>query len=240
MRMLIVLATLLTSFLSLMGIIVAAKTSGFSPEQFRDPSAAFQPTTVFTILAILLFPIFIVCLVQKKIHKKSLFELGVKSDWPKLFMIGLGLGAFAKVIALIIAFNYSDQPSYAFNLVDVNVSEWIPYFAWFLVTLFLNSFSEEFVYRAYPIENLSEAKFLTLPMIVVISALIFSLMHFLIEPVDLWMFLYRFFFGITAGLLFTAQRNIWGIVGLHTGWNFIARSFSDAAWQSSKGYPLTL
>ena len=60
----------------------------------------------------------------------------------------------------------------------------------------------------------------------------FSLMHFLIETPGWPRFFYRFFFGVLAGLLFLRGKSLWLIVGLHTGWNFIALSVGDSDWRN--------
>jgi membrane protease YdiL (CAAX protease family) len=67
---------------------------------------------------------------------------------------------------------------------------------------------------------------------VIATAVFFSAMHFLIEPPDIYRFFYRFAFGLATGLLFLRQGALAGIIGLHTGWNFVALSFSDSEWRS--------
>ena len=110
---------------------------------------------------------------------------------------------------------------------------WLPFLAWFLFTLILNSFNEELIYRAYPFENLQKG--LAPILIVILSAAVFSGMHFVIEPPSLSRFLYRFFFGTLAGLIYIRRRSLTSIVGLHTGWNLVALGISDSDWKIGVG-----
>lgn len=79
------------------------------------------------------------------------------------------------------------------------VSVSIPYFSWFFVTLLLNSLSEEYVCRIFPLEVLRGDHALSPWIVAVLAAGIFSGVHFLLEPVDFLRFGYRFSFGLAAG-----------------------------------------
>lgn len=109
---------------------------------------------------------------------------------------------------------------------------WLIYFGWFLVTLILNSLSEELVYRVFPLVNISTRHFNKDVLVVFVTASLFSVAHFFIEEPDFLRFLYRFSFGTLAGLLFIKNRSLWEITGLHTGWNFIALTISDSDWRT--------
>ena len=67
--------------------------------------------------------------------------------------------------------------------------------------------------------------------LILASASVFSVMHFIIENPDVNKFLYRFCFGVVVGILYVGTENIWTAVGFHTGWNFIVLSISDADWR---------
>jgi len=65
-----------------------------------------------------------------------------------------------------------------------------------------------------------------------ICAALFSMAHFIIEPPDYIHFFYRFSFGLLASIVFIFRRSLWGIVGLHTGWNFVAISVGENDWRN--------
>jgi membrane protease YdiL (CAAX protease family) len=137
----------------------------------------------------------------------------------------------AKAIVLVAAVVHSGNSTLSFVVGTVSITTWIPYFGWFLVTLLLNSLSEEYVYRVFPVESLRGEGVLPPWVVVIVAAAFFSGVHFLLEPPDLLRFGYRFSFGLAAGLLYLRHRSIAEVVGLHTGWNFIALAFSDSDWR---------
>lgn len=231
-RALIVLVTMTLSFLSVIGVVIVAQMLGFAPGDFHSPEKVLEPATIAAVIAILLVPVLIVLGVQKYILKSDLSSLGLKGSFAKPFMLGTLIGLGLKTVSTLIAFYMTPDahfslPSYGGSLVG-----WLPYFAWFLFTLFLNSFNEELAYRSFPISNSASKSGVKMLGIVCLTALIFSLVHFILEPPLFDKFLYRFCFGLLAGLLFLRGRSLWLIVGLHTGWNFAALSISNGDWRT--------
>lgn len=226
-----VLATLLAAFLSLLGVIAVARKFGVSPAALHDPNAAFQPPAMATILAIVLSPIGIVCGVQKLIHRKPVGDLGMRGPLFWALVVGIGSGFAIKVTALLVSYLLSPLASFSVTIAGIDTLTWAPYFLWYAALLLLNSFNEEFVYRAYPLENWRGVLKCPDSILVILAAVIFSLMHFLIEPPEVFHFLYRLAFGVLAGIIYVQRRNIWLVVGLHTGWNFASMSFSDTDWR---------
>ena len=229
MRIATVLITMAVCFFSLIGTIMVAKGFGFSPEQFHDPNAVFSPSTYLTVLAILIVPILIVLAVQKYVHKKTIAELGFKNAGLKDFVLFTVIAIFIKSLATAGAGLYSPETQVSLSVPTSDLLLWAPYLAWFIFTLLLNSFNEELIYRSYAYENLKEK--LSPILIVVLSAAVFSGMHFAIEEPSLGRFLYRLFFGTLAGFIYIRRRTLTSIVGLHTGWNLIALSVSDSDWK---------
>lgn len=61
----------------------------------------------------------------------------------------------------------------------------------------------------------------------VVSSLLFSLLHFF-NPDFAWIGAANIFLaGIALGLLFLKYRNIWVCTGFHWGWNFVQAGFFD-------------
>jgi membrane protease YdiL (CAAX protease family) len=227
----VVLGTLLACFLSLLAVITVARWFGINPAQLREPNSVFDPRVVATVLAILLVPISIVFAAQRLIHRAAPAELGFRHPRTSALFWGVGSGLVLKLAALAAAFSFSPDAHLLFTTIGVTPLAWAPYFVWYLLLLLLNSFNEELIYRAYAIENTRSIFGPSAWGNVLAASLVFSLMHFLIEAPDWLHFLYRLGFGIVAGLLYIGRRNILLIIGLHTGWNFVALSFSDADWQ---------
>lgn len=226
-----VLLTLAASFLSLKLVLALAARAGFSAVDFKDPSAVFKPATIVVVLLVLLAPIALVLAAQRFVHRRKLRELGLRGPWLKPFGWGALAGVIVKLAALSAAVAVSRQARIMPVAAPAGISLWLPYYAWYLFTLLLNSIDEELVYRAYPIAALKGEPRLPVGAVIVAAAAIFSAMHFLIEPPDAMRFLYRFAFGIATGLLFARERTLSAIVGLHTGWNFVALSFSGIDWR---------
>jgi membrane protease YdiL (CAAX protease family) len=233
-NVLIVALTCAGCFFSLLLVVVVAKHFGFSPADFHDEQKIAEPITIATTLAILAIPIVGACLSQVFFVKRPIFKLGFGKDFVRFFAKGFAVGFFLKVLST--SFTYVLSPGSTLNLVDrgtdFSISVWCICFLWFLFTLVLNSFSEELVYRAFPLSNISfrhaSGEFIT----VVATAVLFSMAHFIIEPPDLSRFLYRVAFGLLAGFLFLKNRSLWAITGLHTGWNFIALTVSEGGWKT--------
>lgn len=147
------------------------------------------------------------------------------------FIIGFIASALLKVLSILISYSCSESPSFSYSLTSISFLSWAPYFIWFFICLYLNSLNEEMVYRSFPLQ-FSKDSDLEKYFQVIGYAIFFSIMHFILEKPDLFLFLYRFSFGLLVGCLFLKNRSLWQIVGFHTGWNFMALSFSDSDWRN--------
>ncbi|OFZ56008.1 MAG: hypothetical protein A2428_08650 [Bdellovibrionales bacterium RIFOXYC1_FULL_54_43] len=236
-KLLLVTTTLFLSFFSLIAIVAVARHFGIEPRILKDPNHVFHPGAVATVIAILLVPIGIVTITQFLLHQSTFRSIGATPFSAIDFAKGFFAGLAAKAVALVIAIVASEQVSFALAIpadtFAFGIETWALLFCWYLALLVLNSINEELVYRAYPIGTLVDNKtthrlaFL----LIIAAALLFSLMHFVIEEPSLWRFLYRLAFGGLTGLVFLETRRIAPLVGIHTGWNFVALSFSDTDWR---------
>jgi membrane protease YdiL (CAAX protease family) len=219
---------MLVSFLSLLAVLAVASVFGIRPSALRDPALALDPRVVAIIIAVLIVPILIVATAERFVHKSTLGALGFSGRIAVPTVVGLSFGAASKLVAMLMAIVYSGA-AVSLSIPRVSFWAWAPFFGWFLIALVLNSFNEELVYRAYPLEHLGAAS--AHPEIVVIcAAAFFSAMHFLIEDPDPSRFIYRLLFGILVGMIYLGTRSIWMIVGIHTGWNFVSSMF-DSDWR---------
>jgi membrane protease YdiL (CAAX protease family) len=81
------------------------------------------------------------------------------------------------------------------------------------------SFSEELVFRGYVLRNLMKSfnKWMAL----VISALLFSIVHFSNEGVVVIGIINTVLGGLVLGLMFMLTRTLWLPVFFHLSWNFV-------------------
>jgi len=203
---------------------------GVSPERFEDPWSVSDEKTIAAVLVVLSAPILVVFASQRYVHRKNLRALGLAGSWAAPLGWGTLAGGAVKLGAISAAVACSPASKITPVPAPAGMYLWLPYFAWYLFALLLNSFSEELVYRAYPISALRSDERLPIGTIVG-AAVLFSLMHFLIEPPDALRFFHRFFFGVATGLLFAHRGTIAPVVGLHTGWNFVALAFAGVDWR---------
>ena len=83
MRILIILLTMVASFISVVGVVIIAKLFGIQPNYFHDPEKILDPNVIVAVLGILIAPIAIVFLTQRYFFKGSIEDLGMKK--PFLF-----------------------------------------------------------------------------------------------------------------------------------------------------------
>ncbi len=237
-RLLEVVGTMLVAFLSLLAVITVAKRFGVDPSTLKSPDHVFDSGTILTVLAILALPILLVLTVQRPFHGLRIDAALRHRIAFRTFFLGILSGGLIKGLVLLATIAMSTQAEFRSpfpsGMSIAGLLPWWGFFAWYLFLLVLNSLNEELVYRAFPIRNLlsfQERNTYLAYGVVTATALTFSLMHFLLEAPDFGRFLYRFAFGLLTGLVFVQSRNLFSIVGIHTGWNFVALSFSDADWR---------
>ncbi|UZH56612.1 CPBP family intramembrane metalloprotease [Salinimicrobium tongyeongense] len=103
--------------------------------------------------------------------------------------------------------------------VNFNVSELLISILFFLIIAVV----EETLIRGYVLKNLmlSTNKYVAL----VISSVIFSLMHGANPSMSLFSFIDLFFAGMILGISYLYTKNLWFPIGLHFGWNLFQTHF---------------
>lgn len=90
-----------------------------------------------------------------------------------------------------------------------------------LISIFvyiLVAFTEEILFRGYVLRNLMYS--LNRHIALIISAILFSLMHGLNPNIDLIGFSNLFIAGILLGITYIHTKNLWFPIALHFSWNF--------------------
>ncbi|MFW2487171.1 CPBP family intramembrane glutamic endopeptidase [Clostridium chromiireducens] len=182
-------------------------------EQFTSMSSI--PGAFISLLQCLLM-IFFVILFWKIWDKRKVADMGltsIKNSWKDL-CIGLLSGAISfSVVAIILLCTKSVEMVNSINK---------PNFSWgLIIELIIFIFvgiNEELFARGYCMTVLKQTKKAYVPIIV--SSIIFALMHSLNQGISLIAYLNLFLFGLSMGYVFIKTKNIWISIGYHITWNY--------------------
>ena len=211
-------------------VLIPAQYLGVDLSTLQGSKFVVSFTTVSIIMAYTAINIGIVYFFQVFYHRRPFSELGFRRDWLRPTIMGHLLGIALEVILVGLTMLYTGITSFKWAVPeDVSVLSIVSYYSFFLVMLFLNSLKEEVLFRSYVIETFGEyqkGKWL----VIVISSILFSVIHLVLEPPTLHSFIYRFLFGVFACQLYFMTRSIWFIIGVHSGWNWIVLTF-EGNWK---------
>nr|WP_312290817.1 type II CAAX endopeptidase family protein [Clostridium chromiireducens] len=182
-------------------------------EQFTSMSSI--PGAFISLLQCLLM-IFFVILFWKIWDKRKVADMGltsIKNSWKDL-CIGLLSGAISfSLVAIILLCTKSVEMVNSINK---------PNFSWgLIIELIIFIFvgiNEELFARGYCMTVLKQTKKAYVPIIV--SSIIFALMHSLNQGISLIAYLNLFLFGLSMGYVFIKTKNIWISIGYHITWNY--------------------
>lgn len=151
-------------------------------------------------------------LFRRFIDGKTVHSLGFDfSAYKKDFVIGLLVGFF------LIASGFS-LLSILGNLSIESINFNLPLLMGYVLLFGIGSLNEEIMIRGYILSNLSESmnKYIAL----VVSSLLFGVMHLANANVTVLSFLNIFLAGILLGIYYVHKRNLWLPISLHFSWNF--------------------
>lgn len=186
---------------------------------------------------IIFFFLFVTCtsvviwLAQKYIHRGKFLDLGFRSKTIKFVVIGFLLGVFQSVAGYGIMALTCEKIIFT-SVVPDDFSPWAyaAYYIYFIFGLLLcNSYIEELVTRAYPIEKLRAH--MNPHLIFTIMGIIFTAGHFITRDFTISHGLTLFMYSYTLSILYHYSRSIWLVIGMHTGINWIAFSFFGTNWK---------
>ena len=187
----------------------------FSSEEERSKMSSLQHLTISffgligTILIILFFRI--------KLDEKSFYSLGFQlKNTGRDILLGLGLGLLPMLLLFLVFLNIELIEVIELNFIGLEI---------FLVgLLFISvSFSEEILFRGYILNNFldSSDKYIAL----IISSLLFALMHGLNPNITSIGMLNLFLAGSLIGISYLFTRNLWFAISIHFSWNFFQAMF---------------
>ena len=146
-----------------------------------------------------------------RLDRESLADLGLqRRGWAARLFSGWGLGAFL-VFLVFVAFWIggwvtAEQASPQLLAFTASILTWI-----------LISFVEELTFRGYIMQGL--AKEWGMPFAVIVSSILFAVVHSLNPEADLLAIFNIIFAGVFFAVGYLVTRSLWFASGLHIGWN---------------------
>jgi len=208
---------LVLPYIFIVGIfeLIGALISGID---ISNIETAKTPTQELVLLSFDFIGTFIVLwLFMKYVDNEKFTHLGFQIKnrlWD--FIIGIGLGLIIMLLGYLLLFAIGEI---TFKGIDFNLFEFI-----YTILLFsLVSIAEEALTRGYILRNLmiSFNKYFAL----ILSSIIFSLMHIFNPNIDILAICVIFLSGILLGLSYIYTKNLWFPIGLHFSWNFFQNHF---------------
>ncbi|RYD79157.1 MAG: CPBP family intramembrane metalloprotease [Sphingobacteriales bacterium] len=174
-------------------------------------------------LCLLFIPVMLYNLV---VNGKNTFWLGFnKHITPKQILIGFGIIFFANMMAVPVAdfsksiiANFPKLDAYAKNLEEMynqqvlalsNLKSWPEYLMAIFIMAFCPALFEEVFFRG-ALQNIFEKWWKSPFMAILISSIIFSLIHF-----SIYLFLTRLVLGFVLGMMYYKTKNIWVNIVAH-------------------------
>ena len=223
---LVILGVLVGTMLVTKAIIAIYQASGREPMDLKVTSGKYNLVNSFTILVTYAVQTLVVYLAQVHVHGQPFGQLGFDAAvWTGLILGTIGgfvVFSLPKGIAFTAASDARLRATWPRDKAPRYVLGILTMLA---VGLVANSFIEELVFRAYPIEQLTDTP-IDVMLVILVSALLFSLVHHVIEPFNAQTFLMRFLVGIVFGELYVLTDSIWLLIGVHTGANAAALAFT--------------
>ncbi len=146
------------------------------------------------------------------IYREKFIDLGLQIENRFTdFAVGTVIGLITMTFGyfLLIGMDEIDYFRFIFN-----PSEFLISILLFLIVAVV----EETLFRGYILKNMMEScnKYLAL----VLSSILFSLMHGFNPNISLFSLFGLFFAGMILGITYIYTKNLWYPIGLHFGWNF--------------------
>lgn len=223
---LIIIGVLVAAMLVTKLVIWAYQASGRDPMDLKVTSGKYNPVNFATILIAYVAQTAVVYVAQVHIHGQPFAQLGFDANVAQGVVLGTLGGLVVFSLPKLIAFGAAQQTQFTSTWPRDEAPLYaLGIFVILIVGLILNSYIEELVFRAYPIEQLTDTA-LGAVLVILASAFLFSLVHHIIEPFNAQVFLMRFLVGVIFGELYVLTGSIWPLIGVHTGVNMGALMFT--------------
>jgi len=188
---------------------------GIDISQIENIQSSFQKLglVAFDFLGTL----FVIWLFMRFIDKEKFIKLGFETkDRFNEFLIGTGIGAIIMSIGyfLLLFLGEIDFQRLFFDYKETIIS---------ILLFIIVAIVEEVLCRGYILRNLmiSFNKYIAL----ILSSILFSLMHSFNPNIDLFALTNLFLAGILLGLSYIHTKNLWFPIALHLSWNLFQSLF---------------
>lgn len=163
--------------------------------------------------------------VWKRLERKPIFEMGLKplNEHGKEMIAGLFLGA-ASITVVFILLVVTGNASVSSTSLNLNWGQLSGVLLFVLV-----GFAEEIFGRGYMMSVLRQTR--SLPVIYIVSAILFSLMHGANPSIGFLPLANIFLVGLLFCHMYVRSGNIWMPIGFHITWNY----FQGYVW----GFPVS-
>lgn len=227
-RLVSVVLVIIGLYVITIGFIFLSKKIGINPDDVSGANLVPSPIKVTLSVLFWGFQLIVLYLFMGYVHKNTLGNFGINKSIIKNLFAGFGVGiVFTSIITLGAYYLAYDNVNISW-IVPKNVSliQVLPYYAYFLIHLTLNSFTEEAIFRCYPIELFkNHPKYVV--WVVVGASLLFAIPHFFLGGFTwIWLVFLIGYSVATSYLYFYWKSSIWLIIGFHNAANFYHFSLS--------------
>jgi membrane protease YdiL (CAAX protease family) len=229
-KIITVILVVLLSMAVMLPIVLIAELFGVNLRENSGTNLKVDlPNVIFFFLFVASITL-VIWLAQKYIHRGKFLDLGFRTKIVKFVVIGFLLGVLQSITGYGIMALTSEKVTYN-SVIPDDFSLWAysAYYIYFIVGLLCNSYIEELVTRAYPIEKLRAH--INPHVIFVIMGIIFAAGHFFTRDFTVSHGLTLFIYSYTLSLLYHYSKSIWLVIGMHTGINWIVFSFFGTNWK---------
>ncbi|MCT4665246.1 MAG: CPBP family intramembrane metalloprotease [Flavobacteriales bacterium] len=189
--------------------LIGAQISGadFTSIESNETSNQQLVISIFDLLGTFL----LLWLFMKYIDKEHFFELGFQTNGRlKEFIVGILIGLIIMSLGYIILIQLNEI---FFIKIHFDLKELLVSISLFTVVALI----EETLCRGYILKNLMTSfnKYIAL----IISSLLFALIHITNPSISLFSLFDLFLAGITLGLPYIYSKNLWFPIAMHLSWN---------------------
>ncbi len=159
-------------------------------------------------------------IVRRVIDRRSITSLGFDIDRKTILDLLVGFAIPGLLMGAIFLFElgvgWLEVIDYAWEVAPVD--RWIPDLIFWLFIYSAVGFQEELLSRGYHLQNIVDG--LNLPLGILISSLIFAILHLGNPFASLTSFIGLLAAGYFLAFAWVRTRKLWLPIGLHIGWNF--------------------
>jgi len=223
-----VIVTVIAAFSMIMFGLPISKLLNFEISEMA--ASRFSPSipkvALFLTLTVMYF--LVIYLSQRYVHKAPFRTLGFERPLLKKALVAFLIGVIINLVPFLLIILTAKNMEYGSAVpLGTSLVRVVAAYAYFLlVFLTVNSIGEELVFRTYPIEQFIHRPRI-LPFIMVLVAILFALLHFIVREPSLSGFFILSLTSIFYSLIYLNWRSIWVLVGIHNGMNFINLTFSE-------------